>query len=408
MIAPDEDGSPNNRVAKTSLDVGIACDFLFEGGAEMVIDALCAANPDSQIYTAIYTPQSLSKYPAIQRALEDRRIHPSPAQSILSLPFVPKRLSVYHFYWLYFLTSTFQRTKRHDIVFYSCAAQSKLIRAPRDTPVVVYFHTPTRWLYPSLTTSADLEAIPRPLRGIIRVLNFGLRPLDNLGIRRLRNRRVVWLCNSNYTRETVREIYGVECRVVHPPVDLARFQGTQRKPGNFFLYNGRITFQKRVDLAIRACHAARRPLVISGQATSPELGKYLQSLVDDEVDRDPSLEGLVTFLGRTSDEKLRELFAHCAALIFPPREDFGIAPIEAIASGVPVIAYKAGGALDYIQAGVNGRFFETQTVEDLAKALQNFDNSDFDPVTIMKSIPDLSVGRFHREIRETFRTVLSD
>lgn len=397
----------SQRHAPNAPDVGIVTDFLFEGGAESVVEVLARSYPDATLYTAVYDPDTLPHYPAIQRARDTGRLRTTRAHGLLRIGGLARRLSYYHFFWLYFLTSAFQRTKRHDVTIVSCCAQSKLVRIPRGSRVITYFYTPTRWLYPQLVTEGDLQAIPRALRLPLRMICKTLRPLDRLGLCRLQKHQPVYLCISSYIRDRLKEIYGIDARVIFPPVDVLRFKGITGRPEDFFLYHGRLTFQKRVDVAIRGCLLARRRLVISGQAVSAELLRHLQGLVTEAETRDPSLKGLVTFAGRTSDAELTDLLSRCAALIFPPREDFGIAPVEAIASGVPVIAYGAGGALDYVRPGINGQFFAEQTPESLAAVLKDFDAAAFDPAAVAASLPDLSVARFQREIEEAVAMALN-
>ena len=378
---------------------GIVADFLFEGGSEAVVEEICATFPDCEVYTAIYDPAEISRYPSLDLAWREGRLHASAAQALFRWPALLRHLSVYHFYWLYFLTTALQKTQKHEVVIVSCAAQSKLTHIAPGARVIVYFHTPTRWLYRGLVTKADLAAIPPLLRPAFAVLNTLLRPLDRLGIRRLRRHDPVWLCNSSYTREMLQKTYGVDCEVLYPPVEVRGFDWTRRQPGDFFLYHGRLSFQKRVDVAIEGCLLARRKLVISGRSVTPEVQRHLEGVVVAAVSRDPSLAGLVTFLGRTSDDELGELFATCRALVFPPREDFGITPLEAMASGTPVIAYGAGGALDYVQPDVNGVFFAEQTGEALATAIAGFDDKAFDPETVARSVVAFTSDRFGAEIR---------
>ncbi len=397
----------SHRHLSDQTDIGLVTDFLFEGGAESVVEVLARSYPDATIYTAIYDPDTLPHYPAIQQARDTGRLRTTLAHGLLKIGGLARPLSYYHFFWLYFLTSAFQRTKRHDVTIVSCCAQSKLVRIPRGSRVITYFHTPTRWLYPQLVTEGDLQAIPGALRLPLRMICKALRPLDRLGLRRLQKHHPVHLCNSSYIRDRLKEIYGIDARVIFPPVDVLRFEGITRQPEDFFLYHGRLTFQKRVDVAILGCLLAQRRLVISGQAASRELLRHLQGLVTESEARNPSLKGLVTFAGRTSDAELTDLLSRCAGLIFPPREDFGIAPVEAIASGVPVIAYGAGGALDYVKPGINGQFFAEQTPESLAAVLKDFDAATFDPATMAASLPDLSVARFQREMDEVVAMALS-
>lgn len=383
-------------------DIGIVADFLFQGGAETVIDLLAETYPAAQLYAQVHDPASIRHYPHLEKAKAQGRLTLGPADRLLATrPFrwaARHGISLYHYYWLYFLTAAFEKTAPHDAIIVSCAAQSKLVRLPASAAVVVYFHTPTRWLYKGLTTKADLAAIPAPLRLIMRAVAPLLRTLDRLGLRRLRRHNPLWLCNSSYVRDRLAEFYGIDATVLYPPVDISRFSPADRAPQDFFLYHGRITLQKRVDLAIDACLIARKRLVISGQAVSPEIGQHLTDRVARAEAADPSLRGLVTFLGRTDDATLDRLMATCAALVFPPREDFGITPIEAMAAGAPVIAYRAGGALDYLSPGVNGAFFADQSARCLADALTTFDVTRYDPAKVAASVTHLSRKAFQTSL----------
>ncbi len=382
--------------------VGIVADFLFQGGAETVIDLVAETYPKAQIYAQVHDASAMRHYPHIETAKAQGRLTLGFADWLLATrPFrwaARRGVGLYHYYWLYFLTAVFEKTAAHDAVIVSCAAQSKLVRLPASAAVVVYFHTPTRWLYKGLTTEADLAAIPAPLRLIMRGIAPILRALDRLGMRRLRGHDPLWLCNSSYIRDKLTEIYGIEATVLYPPVDTLRFTPSKRAPEDFFLYHGRITLQKRVDLAIDACLLARKRLVISGQAVSQEIRQHLTDRVLRAEAADPSLRGLVTFLGRTDDATLDRLMATCTALVFPPREDFGITPIEAMAAGCPVIAYRAGGALDYLSPGVNGAFFAEQTPQSLSVTIAGFDVTCYDPAAVAASVSHLSRDAFQSKL----------
>lgn len=382
--------------------IGIVADFLFQGGAETVIDLMAETYPKAQLYAQVHDAASLRHYPQIEKAKAEGRLTLGFADRLLATrPFrwaARQGISLYHYYWLYFLTAAFERTTPHDVVIVSCAAQSKLVRLPASAAVVVYFHTPTRWLYKGLTTEADLAAIPAPLRVVMRAIAPLLRSLDRLGLRRLRRHDPMWLCNSGYVRDRLAEFYGIEASVLYPPVDIARFSPVKRSPEDFFLYHGRITLQKRVDLAIDACLIARKRLVISGQAVSPEIQQHLTARVARAEAADPAVRGLVTFLGRTDDATLERLMATCTALLFPPREDFGITPIEAMAAGCPVIAYRAGGALDYLVPDVNGAFFPEQSAQSLAAAISGFDFARYDPAKVAASVSHLSREAFQSSL----------
>ena len=141
-----------------------------------------------------------------------------------------------------------------------------------------------------------------------------------------------------------------------------------------------------MDLAIEACNLLEEQLIVIGSGP--------------ETDRLKRLAGpTITFPGRVSDEELVRLAHKSKAFIFPGDEDFGISPVEAIASGLPVIAYKSGGALDYVIEDKTGTFFTTQTVPALAKAIKNFNYKDYDQVELQDYAENFSNSRFRQEIR---------
>jgi glycosyltransferase involved in cell wall biosynthesis len=142
---------------------------------------------------------------------------------------------------------------------------------------------------------------------------------------------------------------------------------------------------KRIDIAIEACNQLKLPLTIIGSGP-----------ITDELKK---LAGpTVTFTGRVSDEELTKLAVSAEAFIFPSFEDFGIAPVEALAAGTPVIAYKAGGALDFVIPGKTGEFFTEQTVESLATALQNFKPNAYDHAEISNFAEKFSAQNFKANV----------
>lgn len=386
------------------MKVAIVSDFIFEGGSEAVVNIYLEMYPEADMYTAIYDPTEIHKYPSIQKAQQDGRLFASSAQLLFKFRWILKYISVYHWYWLYFITTLFQQVRGYDLVIVSSCAQSKLMNIAPGPNVIVYVHTPTRWLYKGLVTEYDTASIPSLLKPIFGIINTLLQPLDQYGVRKLAKHSPLWLSNSTYTRDNVKQWYNQDSKVIFPPVNTTAFQDIQRNPQDFYLYHGRLTMQKRVDVAIKACLLNRQPLQISGKSVTPEIQHQLDEIVRKAVAEDPTLDGLITFLGRTSDEQLKELFATCKALVFPPREDFGIAPIEAIASGVPVIAYQSGGALDYIKPGINGEFFETQDEHSLAEVLKTFDASDYNSHTVKNSLPPLSIQDYKEAMNTAINT----
>jgi len=170
---------------------------------------------------------------------------------------------------------------------------------------------------------------------------------------------------SRFVADRIRRSYGRTADVIHPPVDVARFR-IEESPGDFYLMVSALTPYKRVDLAVAAANRLGRRLVIVG--TGPESGR-LRAMAG------PTVE----LLGWRDDAETAELYARCRALIFPTLEDFGITPLEAMASGRPVIALGQGGVLETVvppggREPATGLFFERQTVDDLVAAIERFES----------------------------------
>ncbi|MEL7347296.1 MAG: glycosyltransferase, partial [Pseudomonadota bacterium] len=191
-----------------------------------------------------------------------------------------------------------------------------------------------------------------------------------------------FVANSSFIARRIKRVYGREAVVVNPPVDLSLFgRGAPQARSDFYLVVSQLVGYKRVDLAIEAVRSTGRKLVVAGQGEA--LGALQASAPDN-----------VTFLGAVSTEKLVELYATARALIFPGEEDFGIVPIEAIASGCPVVAYGRGGVLDSLQDGVTGVFFAEQTVGALLAALERFEAGSFPAGALQERAHDFSEERF--------------
>jgi glycosyltransferase involved in cell wall biosynthesis len=194
-----------------------------------------------------------------------------------------------------------------------------------------------------------------------------------------------FIANSSFVARRIAKFYRRDATVVHPPVDIDGFS-ISSTTGDYYLCVGQLVRYKRVDIAVEAFRQLGRKLVIVG--TGEELAALRKTAP-------PTVE----FLGWQSSERIAELYRNCRALIFPGEEDFGIVPLEAMASGRPVIAYGAGGALDTIVPGRTGLFFPQQTAASLRAAVETFEHlSDrFDPAAIRAHAERFSNGRFRKE-----------
>jgi glycosyltransferase involved in cell wall biosynthesis len=196
------------------------------------------------------------------------------------------------------------------------------------------------------------------------------------------------VANSNYTKRQIQKYYQRESTVIHPPVNtkkFAKFAKTAAQRSGFVAV-GRQTPYKKIDLAVKACNENGKPLTVIGNG--PE-NQHLRLIAKENVKITGSLESV---------EELAEIVGSSEALLFPGVDDFGIVSIEALSAGTPVIAYKDGGALDYIKPGVNGEFFESQTSTVLAKKMSGFNVKKYTQDDIKNSSEDFSIQTFRRKI----------
>ncbi len=232
-----------------------------------------------------------------------------------------------------------------------------------DGPHVAMCHSPMRYAWRTDLESDRLTGMAgRVGRAIVPALQrFDRRSADSVSL---------FLGNSSSIVRRIEDAYGRPAAVVHPVVDVDRFTDLSaglvhaRRDGHFLCF-GRVVAYKRVDIAVRACTARSLPLVVAG--TGPELAG-LRAIAGPTV----------TFEEQVSDDRYRELLVGARALLFPGEEDFGIVPVEAMAAGVPVVAFARGGALDTIVDGVTGVLFPEQTIDSLVGAIELLEATTFD------------------------------
>ena len=202
------------------------------------------------------------------------------------------------------------------------------------------------------------------------------------------------IANSTHTKEMIKKYYGRDATVVFPPVDTKRFAKNVNKNRHGFIIAGRQTPYKRVDLAVSACSKLNLPLTVIGNG--PEHNKLVK------------LAGpTIKFITNASDEEVARYFAEAEAFIFPGLDDFGITPVEAMAAGTPVIAYQAGGALDYVNPGKTGEFFPKQIVESLVNVLKSFKANKYRPEIISTHASKYSTKTFNSKFTELIKSISS-
>jgi len=333
--------------------VALVHDFFCQyGGAERVLEALHALYPEAPVYLPFHDPRTA---PSSWRGWDIRT-------SFLQRFPAWHRLFRLYLAWYPLAFESFD-LRGYDLILSSSSAFAKGVIPPPGARHICYCHNTARFLW---TAAAYLEQ--ERLEGVVRLL---LGPtLSRLRVWDLStNERVdAFIANSRTVAARIARFYRRESTVIHPPVAVASFP-VARERGRYFLTGGRLVPHKRFDVAVEACTQEGLPLIVFGEGRDR---LRLQRLAGPTVQ----------FVGRVSEEKLRELYLGCRAFLFPSEEDLGIAPIEAMACGRPVIAYAAGGALETVVPGHTGLYFSPQQPDALARVLTGFHDDDFDPVSI--------------------------
>lgn len=275
----------------------------------------------------------------------------------------------------------------YDVVISSCSAESKYIRTGRAIHIC-YCLTPTRYYWSQYAWHVDNFPI-HGLRWLVRrVLPIVVGPLRRMDYRAAQ-RVDRFVAISRAVQQRIRAYYQRDSTLIPPPVAVDRFT-VDRTPEGYFLVVGRQVAYKRLDIAVDAFNALGLPLKVVGMGEEIEVQQRRAR---------PNVE----FLGRVTDDELRALYGGARALIFPQDEDFGIVAVEAMASGVPVIAFAAGGALDTVVDGTTGVLFDEQSPEALVAAVLRFDLAAFDPIAIRAAALAFGEDRFAEQMRTLVR-----
>jgi len=345
-------------------------------GGEKVLEAILPLVPEPTIFTLFHVPGSVS--PAIES-------HPIVASFLNRLPFA--RDGYRNYLPLFPRAIEAFDLSGFDVVVSSSHAVAKSAVAPRGVPHLCYCHTPMRYAYEQF----DLYFPP----GRTRFL-----PLKAATIARLRrwdiataSRPTRYLANSTAVAERILRHYGREATVCHPPVDVDFFQPDDEAREDFLLAVGALVPYKRLEAAVETASRLRRRMVLVG--TGPD-EKRLRAIAS------PS----VTFRSRCSREELRRLYRTCAAYLQPGEEDFGIAAVEAMACGAPVVALARGGARDIVRDGETGILYEGVGGKALAEAVQRADRSKFDYTRMRSSALAFRPERFAERFQAALRDLL--
>lgn len=364
----------------SSLKVAIVHDWLVGGGAERVVQELHEMFPDAPIYTSYATDEWRKK-------LDNKVI----TGFLQNWPFstLRKFLPVLRIWWFTHLDFS-----DFDLVISSSGnGEAKGIKTPKGTTHVCYCHTPTHFYWRHYN-----KYLRDPGFGPFNFLaRFGLRllvgPLRHWDLK-ASTRPNYFIANSTHIKRDIMRFYKQDSIVIFPPVDVDRFanKGTDRAG---FVTAGRQVPYKNIDIIVKACGDLGVPLTVVGRG--PEHNNLVKLA-------GPSIK----FDDNADDKAVKRYMNEAEAFIFAAYEDFGITPVEAMAAGTPVIAYEAGGALDYIIPGKTGTFFDKQTAASLEKVLMSFDPTKFDSKTIANEAQRFSQKNFRAGMEEFLSQITNE
>jgi glycosyltransferase involved in cell wall biosynthesis len=369
--------------------VALVHDWLNQmGGAENVLEELVQLFPGAPVFTSIYDRATM---PAAYQRWD---IHTTFMQQ---LPGVAH----HHQKYLPLYPLAFGRTDLSDFALVVSNKSGfchgvRTQRGERRAIHVCYCLTPTRYLW-LFDQYREREQINPALGALLQPLLAHLRRWDYAAAQRVDH----FIAISSEVQRRIREIYQRESVIVYPPVDTDYFQpvhASHAAPrslvGDYYLIVSRLIPYKRIDLAVKAfAELPQEKLIIVGDGR-------------DRAELAAAAPPNVTFVGRQPRERVRELLQHCKAFLFPGLEDFGIAPVEALSAGRPVIAFAGGGALDTVTPGETGELFPAQTVASLLSILQTFDPNAYQPDACRAQAERFSAATFRERLTTRLSAIL--
>jgi glycosyltransferase involved in cell wall biosynthesis len=339
-------------------------------GGERVLEVLCERYPEAELFTLLHVRGS------VVPSIEQRAIHTSALQRLPGirhyyrecLPLFPALVEQFDL-------------EPFDIVVSSshCVAKSVLTRP--DAVHICYCHTPMRYAWDQFPAYFGPQRIGSIANRAMRQAMAAMARWDRSTAGRVDR----YVTNSQHVARKIDRYYNREATVVYPPVDTEFFQPGSAVPERYALIVSALVPYKRIEVAIDACSRAGVPLkIVGGGPDRPRLERLSDSNVE--------------FLGRLSDEHVRDLYRRAAFTLMPGEEDFGIVPVESQACGRPVIAFGRGGACETVIHGETGVLVDEPTSGAFADAIAEAMTHRFDPVVIRRHAERFGRARFGDEM----------
>jgi glycosyltransferase involved in cell wall biosynthesis len=344
------------------------------GGAEKVLEEFHAIFPEAPIYCPVFRPSVLP------RAFGDWDIRPSWLARIPGANRYHRAIFPLYPYAMHSLDLS-----SYDLVVSSSFNFAHQVVVSPDAHHICYCHSPSRFLW-DFNGYTQREGLSASKRALVVPFLPSLRTFDFASAQRVDT----WIATSRVVRQRIDKIYRRPSVIIPPPVNLHEFSPNGSGHDGYFLLLMRLVAWKRADIVIEACSRLGLPLVVAGDGR-------------DDARLRPLAGPTVSFVGRVDGARKADLFARCAAFILPAIEDFGITPLEAMASGRPVIAVGKGGALDTVIPGLTGEFFAEQTVEGLLETLRCFKPDGYNPTVIRRHAASFGGEQFRKRIGDAVR-----
>jgi len=348
-------------------------------GGEKVIESLCKMFPQADIYTHVLDESAMSE------TIKKHNIYKT---SISRLPFSKSKYQNY----LPLMPGALESLdlSGYDLIISSESGPAKGVITPPGSLHICYCHSPMRYIWDQYHTykngAGALTKIAMPM------IAPWLRQWDVTSAARVDK----FVANSSHVAKRIKKYWRRDANIIYPPVYVEDFTPVPEKElEDYYLWVGELAPYKRPDLMIEAFNQNGKKLVIIG---GPEKTK---------INLQKSAKENIVFLGKTDFKTLKHHMARCKALIFPGEEDFGIVPVEVLASGRPVIAFGRGGALDTIIQGESGLFFQEQTVLSLNQTIEEFETTllqKVNPEELVEHAKTFSESRFQSAMKKLIMT----
>lgn len=366
-------------ISTANIPMAITHDYLDQyGGAERTVLAICERLRSAPLYTSVY-----------DRSAMHRLGFSEPAQRIV-VSFMQgwplrRRMPRYYHTWLYPLAFRTFDLRGYELILSSAHFAAKDLRLSPAAIHVSYCYTPPRFLW-GFDSDTACRAMPLHERPLALMAKSVLRRLDYRAAQRVN----LFVACSKAVARRVERAYGRRAMVVYPPVDTERFGSHQAQDEGFFLIVSRLNAYKRIDYIIDACNRARLPLLVVG--TGPwETGLRARA--------GPT----VRVTGHLSDAEVEQLMSSCRAFVLPGEEDFGIAAVEAMAAGKPVVALRRGGAVETVIDGETGLLYDEPTSEDFLDAVDRLSFVSWDAEVARSRAQHFDRARFAERLDAAIR-----